>query len=32
MPDEVLIVHRERNFIGRALFDFRAETVLFPAI
>jgi hypothetical protein len=28
----VLIVHRERGFIDRTLFDRWAETVLFPEI
>jgi hypothetical protein len=31
-PDEVLIVHRERSFIDRTLFDLWVETLLLPEI
>jgi hypothetical protein len=31
-PDKVLILHRERGFIDRMLFDHCAETVFFPEI
>jgi hypothetical protein len=31
-PESVMIVHRERGFIDRALFELWAATVLFPEI
>jgi hypothetical protein len=32
IPDKMLIVHRERAFIVRPLFDLWAESVLYPEI